>query len=203
MIAYPLRVLQNAPEIDAIILVLPEGQLDRGRSLAVLLGLTKVTAVCPGGAARRDSVLAGLLASPPSRWTLVHDGARPCLTPELVARGLAAARRTGAAIAAVPVQDTIKEVGPGGGVLRTPERSRLYAAQTPQVFATDLLRRAHAEAPPGPFTDDAFLFEALGWPVHVYPGDPANLKITTPEDLVLAEAILRSRDMRAPSAGRI
>ncbi|MBI4236230.1 MAG: 2-C-methyl-D-erythritol 4-phosphate cytidylyltransferase [Chloroflexi bacterium] len=193
LIAYPLRVLEQAPEIQAIVLILPAGSLEEGQALNQVMGLRKVVAVCAGGATRRDSVWAGLEASPPSRWTLVHDGARPCLTPDLIARGLQAARGTGAAIAAIPVADTIKEAGPGGAVLRTPDRSRLYAAQTPQVFATEVLRRAHAEAPPGPATDDSALLEALGWPVHIYAGDPANLKVTTPEDLALAEAILRWR----------
>lgn len=202
LIAHPLHALQDVLEIAAIVLVLPEGLLDRGRALALELGAGKVVSVCAGGATRRDSVRAGLSAAPHSRWTVVHDGARPCLTPMLVLQGLDAARGTGAAIAAVPLQDTIKEVGPGGGVVRTLERSRLYAAQTPQVFATELLRRAHDEAPPGPFTDDASLFEALGWPVHVYPGDPANIKVTTPDDVILAEAILRKRGVSLTSSGR-
>jgi 2-C-methyl-D-erythritol 4-phosphate cytidylyltransferase len=193
LVAYPLQALEETPEVDAVVLVLPVASVEQGRALVKALGLRKVYAVCAGGATRRDSVYAGLLAAPPSQWTLVHDGARPCAMPELFSKGLAAVQATGAVLAAVPVQDTIKEVGPGGVVMRTPERSRLYAAQTPQVFATASLREAHEQAPPDLLLDDASLMEAMGLPVHIYPGDPSNIKVTTPADLVLAEAILRQR----------
>ena len=149
--------------------------------------------MCAGGATRRASVLAGLQAAPDNEITLVHDGARPCVTPELVARGIEAAQEHGAAIPAVPVQDTIKEAGQGGLIVNTLDRSMLYAAQTPQVFPTDMLKRAHAEASADLLLDDASLFEALGWPVHIFEGDPSNLKVTTPIDVAFAEAVLRRR----------
>ena len=193
MVSYSLRAMEDAPELDHIVLVVAPESVGKGESLVSSMGLCKVAAVCVGGATRRASVLAGLNAAPENEITLVHDGARPCVTPELIARGVEAAREYGAAIPAVPVQDTIKEAGQGGLVVNTPDRSMLYAAQTPQAFPTDLLKRAHTEAPPDLLLDDASLFEALAWPVHIFEGDPSNLKVTTPIDVAFAEAVLRRR----------
>ena len=193
MVSYSLRAMEDTPELDHIILVVAADSVEKGESLVSSMGLCKVAAVRAGGATRRASVLAGLRAAPDSEITLVHDGARPCVTPELIARGIVAAGEHGAAISAVPVQDTIKETGQGGLVVNTPDRSMLYAAQTPQVFPTDMLKRAHTEAPPDLLLDDASLFEALGWPVHIFEGDPSNLKVTTPIDVAFAEAVLRRR----------
>ena len=193
MVSYSLRAMEDTPELDHIILVVAADSVEKGESLVSSMGLCKVAAVRAGGATRRASVLAGLRAAPDSEITLVHDGARPCVTPELIARGIVAAREHGTAIPAVPVQDTIKEAGQGGLIVNTPDRSMLYAAQTPQVFPTDMLKRAHTEAPPDLLLDDASLFEALGWPVHIFEGDPSNLKVTTPIDVAFAEAVLRRR----------
>ena len=198
MAGYSLRAMEDSPEIGRVVLVVAADSVSKGESLVASMGLRKIAAVCAGGDTRRSSVHAGLEAAPDSAFTLIHDGARPCLTPELVARGMAAAQDDGAAIPAVPAQDTIKEVGQGGRVIRTPDRSTLYAAQTPQVFPTALLRRAHAEAAPDLVLDDASLFEALGWPVHIFEGDPANIKVTTPIDLAFAEAVLRRRGVVEP-----
>ena len=193
MVSYSLRAMEDAPELDHIVLVVAPESVGKGESLVASMGLCKVAAVCVGGATRRASVLAGLNAAPENEITLVHDGARPCVTPELIARGVEAAREHGAAIPAVPVQDTIKEAGQGGLIANTPDRSMLYAAQTPQAFSTDMLKRAHKEAPADLLLDDASLFEALGWPVRIFEGDPSNLKVTTPIDLAFAEAVLRRR----------
>ena len=193
MVSYSLRAMEDAPELDHIVLVVAPESVEKGESLVASMGLCKVAAVCVGGATRRASVLVGLNAAPENEITLVHDGARPCVTPELIARGVEAAREYGAAIPAVPVQDTIKEAGQGGLIVRTPDRATLYAAQTPQAFSTDMLKRAHKEAPADLLLDDASLFEALGWPVRIFEGDPSNLKVTTPIDLAFAEAVLRRR----------
>ena len=199
MVAYSLRAMENSPEIGRVVLVVAADSVTKAESLVVSMNLCKVAAVCAGGDTRRASVHAGLEAAPDSAFTLIHDGARPCVTPELVARGVASAQgHGGAAIPAVPAQDTIKEIGQGGRVIRTPDRSALYAAQTPQVFPTALLTRAHAEAAPDLVLDDASLFEALGWPVHIFEGDPANIKVTTPIDLAFAEAVLRRRGVVEP-----
>jgi 2-C-methyl-D-erythritol 4-phosphate cytidylyltransferase len=147
-----------------------------------------VSAVCPGGPRRRDSVRLGLEALGECRWVVVHDGARPLVTAALIEAGLAAAAETGAAIAAVPLADTLKDVAEDGLIRRTLDRRNLWAAQTPQVFDYDLLREAHRLAE-GDATDDAALVEALGRRVKVFPGSPRNLKVTTAADLALAQAL--------------
>ena len=130
---------------------------------------------------------------------LVHDGARPLITTALIQAAVAAAAEYGAAVVAVPVIDTIKAVSPDGRVLETPPRGRLWAAQTPQVFRASLLREAHEAALRDGFrgTDESSLVERLGHPVHIVPGSPENLKITTTADLVLADQILRTREAQA------
>ncbi len=194
MVAYSLRAMEDCQDIDHIVLVVAPDSVEKAASLVASMELCKVYAVCAGGVTRRESVLAGLRAAPDdSHITLVHDGARPCVTTELIARGVAAARERGAGVPSVPVQDTIKEAGQDGRILATPDRSRLFAAQTPQAFRTDLLLRAHADAPPNLLLDDASLLEAIGEPVHIFEGDPANLKVTTSTDLTLAVAVLRNR----------
>lgn len=199
MVAYSLRAMEDSHDVDHIVLVVAPDSVEKAASLVSSMGLCKVSAVCAGGNTRRESVLAGLQAAPDgSENTLVHDGARPCITTELIARGVAAAREHGAGVPAVPVQDTIKEAGQDGRVAATPDRSRLYAAQTPQAFRTELLKRAHAEAPADLVLDDASLVEALGEPVHLFEGDAGNIKVTTPTDVAVAEAILRQQGNTAP-----
>ena len=161
-----------------------------------------------GGDTRQDSVRLGLAALPAdAKQVLIHDGARCLVEPELLHRCCAAlgpASLAGAGIiAATPVTDTIKEVGEGGRIKGTPDRSLLWAAQTPQGFAVDPLRQAHAkaEARGWTVTDDAALFERLGWPVHVLEAPPSNIKVTTPFDLTVAEAVLKTRGSWAPQPG--
>ncbi len=118
----------------------------------------------------------------------MHDGARLLVNP-LISEGLEAAQETGAAVPALPITDTVKSAGPDGTVERTLDRGRLWAAQTPQVFRYDLLLRAHREIT-ADVTDDAAMLEALGLPVKLYPGSPLNIKVTSPDDLRTAEALL-------------
>lgn len=177
-----LEAFERCPAVDQVAVV--AGASHVGTLVGRLGG--KVIAVVPGAPERRGSVAAGLEALSDVEWVVVHDGVRPFVTPGLIERVLEAARRCGAATAGVPVTDTLKEVA-GGRVRRTVDRSGLYAVQTPQAFRADLLREAHRRVPPdAPVTDDAGLVEALGEPVEVVPGDPANLKITTAADLALA-----------------
>ena len=197
LLAWTLAAFQECPSVDRIVLVLSTANLERGQRLVEDEGFHKVGAVCAGGPRRQDSVRLGLEALGPCEWVLVHDGARPLVTTALIERGLAAARETGAAVAAVPIADTVKQTGPEGTVEQTLDRSRLWAVQTPQVFRYDLLLRAHGEVTADPsaglragFTDDAAMLEALGLPVKLYPGSPLNIKVTTVEDLRLAEALL-------------
>src|ERR1700694_5480314 len=148
-----------------------------------------------GGATRQASVLAGLeaLASQKPDVVLIHDAARPFVSAALISRAIEAASRTGAAIPAIPVTDTIKLIGSSGNVEATPERARLRIAQTPQVFRFDVILDAHRRAARdqrNDFTDDAALAEWAGLTVATFEGDPANMKLTTPEDFVREEARL-------------
>lgn len=189
VLAHSLDAFQRCPAVAHIVLVLAASTVPRGRAFVVEGGFSKVAAVCPGGPRRQDSVRLGLQALPSCPWVAVHDGARPLVTPELILRGLEAARRSGAAVPVVPLVDTIKEVSPRGHVLRTLDRGRLRAVQTPQIFRCDLLWRAHEEVTTD-VTDDAAMVEALGLPVATFAGSRRNLKITEPEDLELARALM-------------
>lgn len=143
-----------------------------------------------GGAERSDSVRAGLAAAGKARVIAIHDAARPFVSADLVRAVIQAARIHGAAVAAVPATDTIKQVHPEGWIEATPPRERLWLAQTPQAFDADLIRAAHADADASAATDDAVLVERRGGRVYVVPGNADNRKITTPEDLRWAEWIL-------------
>ncbi len=123
------------------------------------------------------------------RWVAIHDGARPCVTPDMLSRALHEVRGSGAAIAAVPVKDTIKVVGEGQVISATPDRATLWAAQTPQAFDYQTLLDAHRTADVE-YTDDAAMVEAAGHRVTVFRGDYDNLKVTTPEDLDVATMLL-------------
>jgi 2-C-methyl-D-erythritol 4-phosphate cytidylyltransferase len=151
--------------------------------------------VCLGGAERQDSVRAGVAAlSGEADVAVIHDAARPLVTPALFDAAATAARERGAVITAAPVTDTIKEVD-GDRIVRTIARDRLRAAQTPQAFRRDLLLGAFdAAAGSGEtFTDEAALLERAGVPVYRVPGSPANIKVTVADDLLLVEALLRAR----------
>ena len=155
------------------------------------------TAVVAGGAERTDSVKNALALAGSEGWIAVHDGARPFAGTEVFERTLQAAQQTGAAIAAVPVKNTIKVVDADGFVVNTPQRSSLMAVQTPQIFKTQLLQRAYSDEnlKGASVTDDASLVERLGVKVAVALGSYENIKITTPEDLLLAEKICADRGM--------
>jgi 2-C-methyl-D-erythritol 4-phosphate cytidylyltransferase len=192
VIAWSLDVLQGCQAISEIILVLHKDKIEIGKKMVAERGLTRVSAICAGGRLRQDSVKNGLQEVKGCRWVLVHDGARPFLTNKLIADGIEAVKQTGAAVAAVPVQDTVKEVDEEGLVTRTLERGLLRLVQTPQVFRADILKEAYM-ALDGEFTDDAAVVHRAGYKVKLYPGDYRNIKITTPEDLLLAEMTARSR----------
>ena len=146
--------------------------------------------VCVGGKRRQDSVAAGLKQLKKCEWVIIHDGARPLVTKELIEEGLKAAQETGAAIAAVPVTDTIKVAGDDRIVHQTPSRQNLWAVQTPQVFRSGIITEAHQKAK-GEATDDASLVEQAGYKVKLYTGSYDNIKITNPRDLLIAEMIIK------------
>ncbi len=194
LLLHALEALASAGEISRLVPVIAEADLERYRALASsLAALPGLAEPAFGGSERQDSVRAGL-ESLPADVTLVviHDAARPLVRPAMVSRVIAEAREFGAAILAAPARDTIKRVR-DGQILETPDRRECFAAQTPQVFRTELLREALAKAAADGFrgTDDAHLVERLGVAVRIVPGGPENLKITDPEDLSVAEAWLR------------
>jgi 2-C-methyl-D-erythritol 4-phosphate cytidylyltransferase len=177
---------------QVVVVVSPE---DRGAFLEkfganlAFMGIT----LAEGGAERADSVRNGLAKlSDEIDLVAIHDAARPCLAPEWIDRVFAAAAKTGAAILATPVVATLKRVGPDHLIRDTVDRTDLWEAQTPQVFARGLLEQAFASADGGGFTDEASLIERTGHAVTVVPGSPINLKITSREDLRLAEQALKA-----------
>jgi 2-C-methyl-D-erythritol 4-phosphate cytidylyltransferase len=198
---WSLEAFVHTPAVESIVLVGPVKKL-RAAAEVDGLPLAKVVAWCEGGRERQHSVDAGLKALPQGpALVAVHDSARALITPALIARVLGDAHTHGAAIAAMPLEDTLKR-GRLGAIEQTIPRANLWRAQTPQVFRRDWLEAAHAAAS-AIATDDAALLEAQGQRVHLTEGDAMNFKITTPADLALAEACLAARAARgaAPSTG--
>jgi 2-C-methyl-D-erythritol 4-phosphate cytidylyltransferase len=191
LLAHTMDVFQRCPSVDQVVIVLSQDKLEAGRRLVAEQRWSKVIDVCCGGARRQDSVREGLGRLLNCEWVVIHDGARPCLSLDLIEGVLGEARQSGAAIVAIPVKDTIKVVS-NSFVEQTPLRHSLWAAQTPQAFRFDVIDEAYRRAE-GDATDDATLVEQLGYKVKVYPGSDTNIKVTTPDELSLAEAILKSR----------
>ena len=194
VLVHALRPFLALPELRWVVVALP--RQDAGDPPDWLVQLDARLRVVAGGAERTDSVRAALSAVPPEAdVVLVHDAARPLVTLDLIARVIEAAWAGSAAIPGVAVEDTIKEVDESGTVLGTVDRGRLRRVQTPQGFRRELLLEAHrrAQADGAAATDDAALVERIGGRVVVVEGSAENVKITGPQDLVLAEAILRRR----------
>jgi 2-C-methyl-D-erythritol 4-phosphate cytidylyltransferase len=194
-LARTLDAFQRSPAIDTIILVMSTERLADGRVLCERENWRKVAAVIAGGARRQDSVRRGLdmLAEVDAgcKWVMIHDGARPFVTGEMLEAGLKAVQEHQAAIAAVPVKDTIKQVQ-NGRIYATLDRAQLWTVQTPQVFSFPLIQQAHHSArAQEDVTDDATLLERMGHHVAIFPGSYTNIKITTQEDLLFAEALLQ------------
>jgi len=190
LLARVLTVFQNCHSVDEIVIVLARKILGQGRKMVKDHGWPKVTAVCAGGPRRQDSVREGLGKLTDCEWVIIHDGARPCINADLIERGLRAARENGAAIAGVPVKDTIKIVSRRRFIQQTPARQSLWAAQTPQVFRYGLISEAYRQMNID-VTDDASLVEQLGHKVEVYMGSYQNIKVTTPEDLAVAQLFFK------------
>ena len=196
-----LDALAEAGIYDGIVLVLSEGDMPAYRALVAREGACPlVKRVVSGGASRRESGYNGLRALPGDvEIASVHDAARPFVTAEIIRATVEDARRYGSGVISTPVVDTIKQIDPETHEVTTPERSRLRAVQTPQVFTADLLKAALQSVleKGGEVTDDCGAVELLGKAVYLTEGEETNLKITTPGDLVLAEAILKDREERA------
>ena len=195
-----LRTLDRFARVDVIRrVVVVTSAADRAECRALLDAdgpRTTPAVVVEGGARRQDSVRCGLAALDAAcDIVVIHDAARPFVNVETIAHSIRAAAETGAALVATPARDTLKRVGPNATVSATLSRQDVWLAQTPQTFQVDLIREAHRRAQEQGVTatDDAGLVERLGRPVRVVPGDALNFKITTRDDLILAEALLRTR----------
>lgn len=200
ILALTLRRFQEHPLIDEIVVTCPAGDADRCRALVIArFGLSKVKTVLPGGATRQDSVRAGLRAIDSADVVAIHDGVRPFVSERVISETIDSAHRAGAALACVPVKDTVKRAR--GERLETVDRSDLWLAHTPQTFRFNLIREAHEAARDEGFsaTDDAALVERMGHPVEIVEDSWENLKITTPQDVELARFIADRRNYGARS----
>jgi 2-C-methyl-D-erythritol 4-phosphate cytidylyltransferase len=196
MLAWSLDTIQAVSGVRDIVIVVADHTEATVRDLLAREHWPKVLMTVLGAAQRHQSVLAGLRVLPDDIDTVViHDAARPLATPGQFAECIAAARTHGAAIAATPVTDTLKRVTPDGQISETIDRRALWAAQTPQAFDLARLRDAFARVGTShtAITDEAMLFEKVGWPVHIVPGSRENVKVTVAEDVALAEHLLRQR----------
>ena len=200
---YSLAVLEKSSRIDEIVLVCGKGEQEQCRSLFVdTYGFQKIVKVVEGGKERYHSVYEGLKAAKGCDYVLIHDGARPFLDEEMLVRLTAALPIWNACVVGMPVKDTIKLADPDTGCVQaTPDRSLLWTIQTPQAFRYDLIRSAYdtliQEESAGTLTqkvtDDSMVAERAGASVKLIEGSYNNIKITTPEDLVFARAILETR----------
>ncbi|HZV81097.1 MAG TPA: 2-C-methyl-D-erythritol 4-phosphate cytidylyltransferase [Geobacteraceae bacterium] len=203
ILAKTLQLFQDAEFIDEIYPIIPAEEIDFcQREVVERYGLDKVKRIITGGAERQNSVLNGLRAldgCDVDDIVVIHDGVRPFVPPAVIRRSVEMAMEHDSVVVAVPVKDTVKIISNGFAV-ETPPRETLWLAQTPQTFRYGVIRSAHelAEAEGFLGTDDASLLERLGDKVHVVIGDYRNIKITTPEDMLLAEAFLHSAS--SPSA---
>lgn len=193
---YSLQVFQNSPLIDEIILVVGEGQREYcQKEIVAKYGIEKVTKIVQGGAERYHSVWNGLQEIKHGGYVFIHDGARPFINDEILIRAYGAVSEYKACVVGMPVKDTIKIADVDGFAKKTPNRSFVWAVQTPQVFGISLIKEAYTklmEHENVPVTDDAMVAEQmLGVKVKLVEGSYENIKITTPEDLIIAESFLK------------
>ncbi len=205
MLSWTLSALEQARPIDGMVVVSHRDDVAAVQRMVQKYRYRKVIQIIPGGASRTASVFRGLQALPPSaEWVVVHDGARPLVPSELLMETIRTAQRTQAAVAAIPVVPTIKQVR-AGWVAKTLDRNHLWAIQTPQVFRRDLLESAHhrARIRRVTATDDAALVEAMGVKVRIVEGSPRNLKVTTQDDLLMAETLMKGKRGQTPFDMRV
>ncbi len=196
ILAHTLALFEKAPFVDAVYVIVPEDEIPYCRENVVeAYGFRKISGIVAGGRERQQSVYNGLKAAAGMQGNdlvIIHDGVRPLVPLEVIERSLEVAKLHDGALVAVPVKDTVKTVA-AGIVVGTPRREDLWLAQTPQTFRYEIIREAHERADREGYlgTDDASLVERLGKKVHIVMGDYRNIKITTPEDMLLAEAFLK------------
>jgi 2-C-methyl-D-erythritol 4-phosphate cytidylyltransferase len=193
MFLWSVEALSRVDEVGEILVAAPPDELDTIKAICQEAKIPRWRCAFPGGRSRRESV-AALLKEAKGDRVLVHDAARPCISPGWVSGLIAELGSHRVGVPALPVRDTLKR-GNGGVVRDTVPRDGIYAVQTPQIFETDLLRGAHAHGIPGggDVTDDASLVESVGGKVWLLKGDPSNIKVTFPEDVDVAERLLAGR----------
>lgn len=201
LVWYSLEKLEKSPLVDSVTLAVKENYIGHARDLVARYGFKKVSSVIAGGATRTDSVRRGLAAMKADDLDIliIQDGARPFLSEDMIRSSVEAAERYGAAVVGVPCTATIKEVGSDGAINATPDRNRMWEAQTPQVFRYDVIRTAYEKFPKDEATDDSALVERMGHKVMMVEGSRDNIKVTVAADIAVAEAIL-GRD-RGGNAG--
>lgn len=198
VVYYALRCFQESPLITEIILVTGKENVSYcEKEVVEKYGFSKVSAVTAGGKERYDSVYAGLLACGSCDYVFIHDGARPFIDAGILERGLEGAKKTGACVVGMPSKDTVKIADADGFVAETPNRSCVWNIQTPQIFSYKIIREAHESIrrkDMSAITDDAMVVEQeAGIKVNLVEGSYQNIKLTTPEDLLIAEAFLAKR----------
>jgi len=191
VVAWSLIAFEKCPDIDRIILVVRKEQQLAAKAVAKMFGISKLVAVVPGGNKRQESVQAGLaVCDVDTRFVVVHDGARPCVTPEVISEVVKLAKRVGAATVGRRMTDTVKRVEKGTLVSATEEREKLWAVQTPQAFNFRVLQNAYKSLGKNDVTDDCQAVELSGEAVRIYENREPNFKITTVEDLQIVSALL-------------
>ncbi|SDL27102.1 2-C-methyl-D-erythritol 4-phosphate cytidylyltransferase [Natronincola ferrireducens] len=199
IIAHTLEVFEKSNVIDEVILVVGKEEIDFNQEKIIKrYGFQKISKVIAGGRERQDSVYQGLVEVPKDcDIVVIHDGARPFVKEAMLINSIKTAEVKGAAVIGVPVKDTIKKVKDTLEVMETPERKYLWSIQTPQVFRYELIRKAYEAVIGGDIlvTDDAMAVEMLGHPVKIVEGSYENIKITTPEDLIMGERILQKEEV--------
>ncbi len=195
LLIHALRRLQGVESITEIIPVFRKEDMGKGLEIIESYNLNKIEKIAPGGKERQDSIYNAIRLIKEENLILVHDGVRPFVTLELIERLLKEVNGLDGVVPGTPVKETIKEVGKNGFVVSTMKRERLLAIQTPQVFPFQVIKTAYDKAyAQGSYaTDDATLVERIGGKIKVIMGDPLNIKVTTPEDLDIAELILKGR----------
>lgn len=195
VVSFSLRAFEKCRDIDAIILVVRKDRLETARGMLQIYGCAKAKKVVVGGAQRQISVCNGLAeVDDDAKIVVVHDGARPCVTPELISETIHAAKRFGASVAAVKITDTVKEIQAGGlSDSKTIDRTKLWAVQTPQAFKIELLVEAykHVNKKHLTVTDESSAVELVHKEIRLVPSTWSNIKITTPEDLAVAATLLK------------
>jgi len=194
VVVYSLLAFEKCRDIDEVILVVRKDRIDAARQAARMFGCNKVKKVIAGGTLRQQSVMNGLAeASEDVDIVVVHDGARPCLTSDLISQAINSAKQHGSGVAAVKITDTVKSVEKGMIIAGTVDRTKLWLGQTPQAFKMDLLRKAFqlVEKKKIKVTDEASAVELVSNGVWLVASSSSNIKITSPDDLTLAAALMR------------